>query len=107
MSFGPPRPMPRPLSTKRIGRSAKKPVRMTAPRSPKISQRISRHAMSAALPTALTSFRHDREVRVLERTLLAHERDDANAARQQRTQHRGIRRVGLVGVETKGRVAIF
>src|SRR5688572_25140743 len=110
MSLGPPRPMPRPLSTKRIGSSAKKPVRMTAPRSPKISQRISRQAMSAALPTSLlwlARLGHDGEVRVLQRTLLAHERDDAKAAREQRAQHNGIRRAGLVGVEPQCRIAVL
>src|SRR5207247_4241613 len=112
MSFGPPGPIPRPLSTKRIGRSAKKPVRMIAPRSPKISQRISRQAMRAALPTGvsglgLARFGHDREVRVLKRPLFAHERDHAKPAVEERTEHRGVRRPGLVGVEAQRGVAVL
>src|SRR6266480_4439897 len=94
ISFGPPGPVPRPLSTKRIGSSAKKPVRMIAPRSPKISQR-------------LTRLGDDREVRVLERALLADERDHAEATVEERAQHRGVRGPGLVGVEAQRGVAVL
>src|SRR2546422_5002853 len=112
MSFGPPGPVPRPLSTKRIGSSAKKPVRMIAPRSPKISQRISRQAMSAALPIEFPGLRFagfgdDREVRVLERALFADERDHAQPAVEERTENRGVRRPGFVGVEAQRGVAVL
>src|SRR6266511_3586238 len=109
ISFGPPG-VPRPVTTKRIGRIAKKPVRSTAPRSPKISQRISRQAMSAALRIdvprlGLARLGDDREIRVLERALLARERDDLDAVLQERAQHRGVRGRGLVGIESQRGVA--
>src|SRR6266545_4890688 len=110
ISFGPPG-VPRPLTTKRIGRTAKKPVRRTAPRSPKISQRISRQAMSAALRTRLSRLGlarlgDDREIRVLERALLARKGDDLDAALEERAQHRGVGGRGFVGVEPERRVAV-
>src|SRR5437667_98349 len=111
MSLGPPGPVPRPLSTKRIGSSAKKPVRMIAPRSPKISQRISRQAMSAALPIEFPSLRFarfgdDREVRVFHRPLFAHERDHAqrHEERAQRARGLGIERGGGLVEEEHRRV---
>src|SRR5438034_1704603 len=112
ISFGPPGPVPRPLSTNRIGSSAKKPVRLIAPRSPKITQRISRQAMSAALPIGLprlwlTRFGDDREVRIFQRALLADERDHAEATVEERAQHRGVRGPGLVGVEAQRGVAVL